>query len=289
MRINISILEVPLSEKPNEDKKLVDSMYLTAEPLYKNITTNFENLHRLVKSDYRQYSPFKFENNTKKSENWNNDLQNLLIMDIDDYLSIVEAKEIFKEYKYLICTTKSHQQDKKGLKCDRFRIILASENIPKGDMYFNFIREIEKKYPFIDKQVNTKTGAFLGFSGCQYWFNEGKLFDCTPYVSIAKARKDIVAAPIPQSTNNNDNAEVTELKALLTQETISHILNANGFDVDRNFKLKLRDERTPSASISRDGLVKDFGTDFASDVFGVLMEHRGMTFPKAIEEVRKFA
>lgn len=286
--INISFLEVPHTD----DKKLKDAMFYTAQPLYKNKDIEFTNLHRMVSSDYRQYSPFKFEENTKKSENWNNESQQLIILDVDDGLSILEAKEAFKEYKYLICTTKSHQVLKKDLKCDRFRIILESDDIPKGEDYFVFTKGLEAKYPFIDKQVNTKTGAFLGSAKCEYWYNEGNLFKCTPIFEKQQYLNQITPVghkAIIESSNNNDNAEVTELKEALTQETISHILNANGFDVDRNFKLKLREERTPSASISRNGLIKDFGTDFASDIFGVLMEYRGMDFPKAIEEVRKYA
>lgn len=286
--INISFLEVPHTD----DKKLKDAMFYTAQPLYKNKDIEFTNLHRMVSSDYRQYSPFKFEENTKKSENWNNESQQLIILDVDDGLSILEAKEAFKEYKYLICTTKSHQVLKKGLKCDRFRIILESDDIPKGEDYFVFTKGLEAKYPFIDKQVNTKTGAFLGSAKCEYWYNEGNLFKCTPIFEKQQYLNQITPVghkAIIESSNNNDNAEVTELKEALTQETISHILNANGFDVDRNFKLKLREERTPSASISRNGLTKDFGSDFAGDVFSVLMEYRGMTFSQAINEVKKYA
>ena len=285
--INISYMQLP----EEESRKLKDVMFYTAKDIYKNIMIDFNKLHRLVKSDYRQYSPFKFEENTKKSENWNNDSQQLLILDIDDGLSILEAKEIFKEYKYLICTTKSHQVEKKGLKCDRFRIILESRDIPKGDDYFIFTKGLESKYPFIDKQVNTKTGAFLGSAKCEYWYNEGNLFECTAIFEKQQYLNNLEPVgfkKISESENNNNNLEVVELKKNLNQETIGHILTANGFEVDRTFKLKLREERTPSTSISRAGLIKDFGTDFCSDVFGVLMEYRNMTFPQAIEEVKKY-
>ena len=61
----------------------------------------------------------------------------------------------------------------------------------QGDVYFDYMRRLESLFPFIDKQVNTKTGAFLGSSNCEYWYNKGKLFDCSSYVTIAQARKDI--------------------------------------------------------------------------------------------------
>lgn len=141
MKVNISYLEVPLEfqgvngKKLNLEKwnksKLKDHMFLTAEPLYKNINIEFNKVIDIVKSDYRQYSPFTFKNGTKKSENWSNENQDLLILDIDDGLTIQDAKEQFKSYEYLLATTKSHQIDKKGLKCDRFRIIIPSNNIDR--------------------------------------------------------------------------------------------------------------------------------------------------------------
>lgn len=276
--INISVLE-------SKEGVLKDNMWITAKPLYQDKTIPFDKLHRLTSSDYRQYSPFSFTDGKKNSDNWCNDNQNILILDIDDGLSIQEAKSRFKRYKYFLCTTKSHQQEKKGVKCDRFRIILSAKNIPSGSSYFDYMRNLEKLYPFIDEQVNTKTGAFLGCSTATYFYNEGLDFDFSVIKPFELAKPEII---VEQKTEIN-NAELKELKTGLNQETIGHILNANGFEVDRTFKLKLREERTPSTSISRNGLIKDFGTDFSSDVFGVLMEYRGMTFPQAIEEVRKYA
>lgn len=284
MMINISFLEVPL----DIDVKLKDAMYLTAQPLYKNILVKFEDLHKIVSSDYRQYSPFVFNENTKKSENWCNDFQQLLILDIDDGLTIKEAKEIFKEYKYLICTTKSHQVEKKGLRCDRFRIILPSDNIPKGDEYFDFIKEVENKYPFIDKQVNTKTGAFLGFSGCEYWYNKGNSFDCSSYLDIARARKNI-KKPIIQTNHNNDDLELTKVKTLLNAERVRDIIESLGYHVTPKFKFKYREnERTPSASIRHDGYIKDFGSDLATDIIGFVQQVKNMNFPDSVEYVKRF-
>ena len=91
MIINISYLNTPLE---GDDLKLNENMWITAKPYYKSKNIKFEKLHRMVSSDYRQYSPFLFKDKTKKSENWNNDNQNILILDIDDGLTIDKAKEI---------------------------------------------------------------------------------------------------------------------------------------------------------------------------------------------------
>ena len=283
-KINLSILEVPL-DISLDNIPLCKKMYITAQPLYKNLELDFNNLHRIVSSDFRQYSPFEFFNKTKNSDNWCNLKQNILILDIDDGLSIEEAKKKFKKYKYLMCTTKSHQKEKQGIVCDRFRIILIAKNIPHNESYFDYMRQLEKLYPFIDKQVNTKTGAFLGFSKCEYWYNDGKPFDfeVLNIKEIPKRQKIEV-----KRNFENDDLDLKSVKEKLTNDIIRDILNANGFEVDRNFKLKLRQERTPSSSISMNGLIKDFGSGFSGDVFQVLMEYRSKSFIEAVNIVKNY-
>ena len=128
MKVNISVLEVSLefqgvsTDGKNLDldkfhnSKLKERMYITAEPLYKNMDIEFDKLIDIVKSDYRQYSPFVFQYGIKKSDNWKNDNQNVIVFDVDDGLSVEDAKVQFKDYEYLIATTKSHQLEKKRLK-----------------------------------------------------------------------------------------------------------------------------------------------------------------------------
>jgi len=288
--MRISYLQVPLKEDGKYvDTKLKDAMWMTAEPLYKSIDIDFKQLHRMVTSDYRQYSPFEYANNQKLSENWNNDNQDLLIFDIDDGLTIAEAKAVFAKHTYLICTTKSHQQDKKGKVCDRFRVIMPSKNIPRGDDYFKFMGEIELAFPFIDPQVNNKTGAFMGHAGCQYWYNDGKDFDCSSYLEIVRARE-----AIQKYTTKNvmkeyaeTDAEFDSIKHILTRERVADVVMSLGYKVDRTFKFKFReDERTPSASIRQDGYIKDFGGHFAGDVVDFIQEVRGLNFKEAVKYLK---
>lgn len=299
MKINISVLEVPLEfqglngnsldlDKFN-NSKLNKHMYLTAEPLYKNFDIEFEKLIDIIGSDYRQYSPFEFVDNIKKSENWNNDKQNIIIFDVDDGLSIEEAKSEFKSYEYLIATTKSHQIEKKGLKCDRFRIIMPAKNIPRGDKYFDMMRILEDRFTFIDKQVNTKTGAFLGSFKCEYFYNSGMLFDCSPILRMIKPKEEIIprknniAMPNTQSLQNNDTLPVLEIKSRLTRDIVASIISSNGFEVNRKYMFKYRqNEKTPSASISPDLLIKDFGSDLSTDIIGFLQETLGIDFKTSV-------
>ena len=286
MIINISYLNTPLE---GDDLKLNENMWITAKPYYKNKNIKFEKLHRMVSSDYRQYSPFLFKDGTKKSENWNNENQNILILDIDDGLTIDKAKEIFKGFKYFICTTKSHQKEKKGLVCDRFRIILPIINNPIGDDYFYYMRNLEKMFSFIDVQVNTKTGAFLGFAKCEYWYNNGDLFDMDILrpVSIKKVEK-IINKQMPF---NEADIALESIKSSLTRETVAEIVNSLGFEVDRNFKFKYRqDERTPSASINNgtNPLIKDFGSDISGDIFYFVQKVKNLNFLESVDYVKRY-
>ena len=281
-----------LKEEIKKDNlnKLSEKMFITAQPLYKNIEIKFNQLHRMVSSDYRQYSPFIFENNTKKSENWNNSKQNILILDVDDGMSIVDAKNLFKEYQYFICTTKSHQKEKKGKVCDRFRVILKAINIPVGDTYFEYMRQLELLFPFVDKQVNTKTGAFLGFANCEYWYNKGKDFDFEILKPTQKKQVPIKQQIKPLEQKEND-LPIETIKTYLNQDMVAQIVESLGYSVDRNYKFKYRlDEKTPSASISNSDnpLIKDFGSDLSTDAFGFVEIVSQCTFKDAVRYVGNF-
>ena len=78
----------------------------------------------------------------------------------------------------------------------------------------------------------------------------------------------------------------TQIKQSMDKEKTADILNFIGYEVDRNYKLKLRpDEATPSASIRHDGFIKDFGGDFGGDVVALLHEFHGMKLQAATRYV----
>lgn len=299
MKYFLNVLQVPIEFqlKQWDNSKLRDNMWLTAEPLYKHYFKEFEELIYVIQSDYRQYSPFNFKDGIKKSENWSNENQNLLILDVDDGMSIGVAKQEFKDYKYLIATTKSHQVEKKGIACDRFRVILSATNIPRGDDYFKAMRALERKYPFIDEQVNTKTGAFLGFFECEYFYNDGIDFDLAPLLEsafkleeinkvFADTQKSNRNTPNKQDYSKSDDLPIEKIKSLLSREIVADIVSDCGYPVDRKFMFKYRvDERTPSASISSECLIKDFGSDLSTDAIGFVMEAKRVQFLEAVEIV----
>ena len=53
--------------------------------------------------------------------------QNMIAWDIDEGMSIHEMEAILSDYQYLLYTTKSHQKDKNGIICDRFRVVMPTK------------------------------------------------------------------------------------------------------------------------------------------------------------------
>ena len=78
---------------------------------------------------------------------------------------------------------------------------------------------------------------------------------------------------------------MSAVKDRLDKDTTSAILGRAGFEIDRHYKLMLRDEKTPSAIINNNGTIHDFGSGEHYDVQQVLMDFRGLSFPEAKELV----
>lgn len=75
-----------------------------------------------------------------------------IALDVDEGCTLVEAVEIFKDFKHIITTTKSHQKEKNGLVCDRFRVILFTETEMTNQYVFeNTWFSLLNQFPFIDE------------------------------------------------------------------------------------------------------------------------------------------
>ena len=79
----------------------------------------------------------------------------------------------------------------------------------------------------------------------------------------------------------NDYADVKVALSHLDNKVVSVYLRFLGFDVNYNFKFKLRDENTASCSINYNGFIKDFGGEFSGNIISFLMEIYGLKFIEA--------
>ena len=74
---------------------------------------------------------------------------------------------------------------------------------------------------------------------------------------------------------------VAEVREYLNDTLLVAYLTFLGFEIDSNFKFKMRDENTPSASIAHSGYIKDFGGTFSGDIISFIMEMYSLTFIEA--------
>lgn len=105
---------------------------------------------------------------------------NLLVLDMDDGTTLDWAREVLKEYTYLIYTTKRHQPNE-----HRFRIVLPMTYklyLSKDD-YKQFMLNVYDSLPFkgIDKQTAQRSRKWLSNKGTIFT-NTGALFDPRPFM-----------------------------------------------------------------------------------------------------------
>ncbi len=81
--------------------------------------------------------------------------------------------------------------------------------------------------------------------------------------------------------NNTKRPEVSVVCKQLSQTLVSAILTFLGFQIDSNFKFKMRDEQNASASISSQAYIKDFGGTFSGNILSFIMEVYSLSFIEA--------
>lgn len=73
--------------------------------------------------------------------------------------------------------------------------------------------------------------------------------------------------------------DVKEFHKLVDKDVMKALIQFLGYEVDYNFKFKIRDENTPSCSIRDDGFIKDFGcSDIAGHIVNFLMKVYNLKF-----------
>lgn len=115
---------------------------------YKKAEIEFETIASWMTQEQKVcYAPVAFRGGKRLNEA-TEAYSNLIIMDIDEGMSLEYAKEIFKDYYAIITTTRNHQKEKNGVICDRFRVVLlASKYIyTTPEKYKGLMENIQKFY-----------------------------------------------------------------------------------------------------------------------------------------------
>lgn len=112
------------------------------------VLEDLEELAELI--TLHDWAPAVFIDSYRKKANFGG--TDLLVFDVDSGCTLAEAKEYFKDYSHIIATTRSHQVEKNGVVCDRFRVILELDKpIKDAATYAATWHHYAKRYPFIDE------------------------------------------------------------------------------------------------------------------------------------------
>jgi len=105
-------------------------------------------------------------------------LVDVLIIDVDDTCNIEQALLIFKKYKFYLITSKSHQIDKGGVVCDRFRLFFELAETQNDRVLLEYIySSFIDIYPFIDTSCRNVSRFFYSSpADAKVIFNEGKKY-----------------------------------------------------------------------------------------------------------------
>lgn len=96
-------------------------------------------------------------------------------------------------------------------------------------------------------------------------------------IIISQDDKDRVLS-IYSYFKNTKKPEVSVIRDYLNDALVVAYLTFLGFEIDANLKFKMRDEKTPSASIAQNGYIKDFGGTFSGDIISFIMEAYSLSF-----------
>jgi hypothetical protein len=103
--------------------------------------------------------PYHLKDGHRCNSSW--DGANLFFIDIDDGMTLAEAKEKFKESALLIHTTTNHQKEKKGVTCDRFRVMFALPKKVENPTVITFLYVCATKIFGHDRNITAYSQGYL--------------------------------------------------------------------------------------------------------------------------------
>ena len=170
----------------------------------------------------------------------------LIILDYDDGVKLVDAVDMFRQYIGIVATTRSHQKEKHGVVCDRFRVILPTLKPVKLEAveFSKMMKEVIHNYG-TDKACSDMSRMYYGYPEAEVFFLEGcQLFDWEPFYQSAldkdRQRQQQYRKPIQQASGDREAAQMD--KAIQTFMQRNFVPGARNPTLFRVAKW-LRDER----------------------------------------------
>ncbi len=188
---------------------------------YKRIQVPFYQLHEVIKAE-ACYSAIDFKQGYRHTKNFK-DGNTVVILDVDDGMTIEEAKQMLAErdLKALLITTKSHQKQKGDhAPCDRFRIILPTIVPFKGTPadFKNMMVNIFEYFDGVSDEATKDSARFYyGNKDSKYWYVDGNPLNITNFYFTKETEKPSYSGPTKRSDSGIINYFVD--KCLMTGNT----------------------------------------------------------------------
>ncbi len=171
---------------------------------YKEDTCKFEDLHKMT-----QHAGVHWCNHSFRGGARNEDCTipgfNMIVLDIDDGVPMSTCQMLLKEYKAMFYTTKSHQVEKNGLVCDRYRVVIPTNfklELDRED-YKEFMKNLFDFLPFtVDEATGQRARKWMSNPG-SYVYQDGKPLDVLPFIPKTTKSESFKQRVLDQRGMNN--------------------------------------------------------------------------------------
>lgn len=198
----------------------------------------FDQLHNLTQAEKMHWANHHFKGGHRAEENVLAGF-NMIVVDVDEGISLDAAHELMKDYKFLTYTTKRHTAEQ-----NRFRMVLPINYVLTldGDEYKEFMNAFLEWLPFkSDESANQRAKKWESFDKGKYHYNmDAQVLDALPF--------------IPKTSKNEQyRKEVSELQSLdnLERWFAQRIASGNRNNQMIKFALALVDSGKELIEVSR--------------------------------------
>ena len=163
----------------------------------------FEQLHQLTQAEGMHWANHHFKDGHRAEEKVRAGF-NMIVIDVDEGVSLETAHALMKDYKFLTYTTKRHTEE-----VNRFRLILPINYVLELDSeeYKEFMNNVMAWLPFkTDESANQRAKKWETFDGGTYHYNfDGEILDALKF--IPKTSKNEQYKKNFQQVESLDNLE----------------------------------------------------------------------------------
>ena len=153
----------------------------------------FDQLHNLIQAPGLHWANHHFIDNHRYDDKAIKGF-NMIVLDVEKSVTYEMAKQLLKDYTFLIHTTKRHTEEE-----NRFRIIIPMSHVLYMDSkdYKEFMKNVFEWLPFeVDTATGQRSRKWLTNENCVYEYNEGELLDVLTFIPATNKneeyRKNIV-------------------------------------------------------------------------------------------------